>query len=406
MSKTASIKSINNINENLMENLERRKSSVIKRSSMNLPQPDENKNSEENRRKEIEKINSNKHRRNHSRVDSLSINSNNSQNLNYSLNENRNENTNLVNYSASPDQLPYINSDNRQKTIICWNCNKVLLVGDDWDVVQCTHCDKLSKIPDNPDVRDNHELPERYDSGRNHFETNVPVIFLITICPYCGKQNKVHKGTQHVVCYKCHHSVNLESDGKMKVVTGASNLAGYKPSRSLRFSELVKDNQILPAQNIPLAQIVYPTNMPLMSANVPPVYPNNWGIDNYNRYYENCLCYECYPFENLNNHYYNPSLYAMMENDLRRRINREYLENERRNNEKRYQDKVVKDEIKKLKENIERIKMDLGVGVNTHIDTKKEKNPFNKNLNDVKNKIENKKSIKNEALYKSLIERK
>lgn len=406
MSKTASIESVNMMNENMRENLELRKSSVIKRPSMNLPLQDENKNSEQNRDKEIEKINSNKHRRNHSNVDSQSTNSQRYQNLKYSLNDNQNEQNNIANYSASPQHIPYINSGNRQKTIICWNCNKVLLVGDDWDIVQCTHCDKLSKIPDNPAVRDNYELPQKYDSGRNHFETNVPYIFVITICPYCGKQNKVHKGTQHVVCYKCHHSVNLESDNKMKVVTGASTLSAYKPNRPFRFSEIVKDNQIFSKPNVPPAQIMYPTNITCMSVNVPPVYPNNWPIDNYNRYYESCPCYNCNPSEYINNNYYNPSLNAMIENEMRRRINKEYLEIERRNDEKRYQDKVVKDEIKKLKENIERIKMDLGVKDKLHSGSNNEKNPYKKNLNDVKNKIENKKSIKNEALYKSMIERK
>ena len=40
-----------------------------------------------------------------------------------------------------------IQKPNPDKTVVCWNCLSVLIVRDEWNVVECSECHKLNRVP-------------------------------------------------------------------------------------------------------------------------------------------------------------------------------------------------------------------------------------------------------------------
>ena len=50
-----------------------------------------------------------------------------------------------VGENLSGIQIPKAQGD---KTIKCWNCESLLMVKEEWNVVQCPTCEKVCKIPE------------------------------------------------------------------------------------------------------------------------------------------------------------------------------------------------------------------------------------------------------------------
>ena len=40
-----------------------------------------------------------------------------------------------------------IKSPREEKTAVCWNCQSLLMIKDGWDIVECSECHKLNRIP-------------------------------------------------------------------------------------------------------------------------------------------------------------------------------------------------------------------------------------------------------------------
>ena len=99
-----------------------------------------------------------------------------------------------------------IQKPNPDKTVVCWNCLSVLIVRDEWNVVECSECHKLNRVPHEDFPGDTKiSLHESY----NHFDLNIPYIFGIVVCPFCRTENRFRRDANHVVCFKCHHSFNV-----------------------------------------------------------------------------------------------------------------------------------------------------------------------------------------------------
>ena len=95
---------------------------------------------------------------------------------------------------------------NPDKTVVCWNCLSVLIVRDEWNVVECSECHKLNRVPHENYPGDTKiSLHESF----NHFDLNIPYIFGIIVCPFCRTENRFRRDANHVVCFKCHHSFNV-----------------------------------------------------------------------------------------------------------------------------------------------------------------------------------------------------
>jgi hypothetical protein len=291
------------------------------------------------------------------------------------------------------------NDNDGQKTMICWNCQNVLLIGDDWDIVQCTNCDKLNKVPEKSGG-ENNIYSNIFNNKVNHFETNIPYIFLITICPYCGKQNKVHKGTQHLVCYKCNHSFNIESDNpggnKVKFHTGASTLSSHN-SNSIKISDIMSSNQMNLGSSQP--QIIYPFNVNMC--------PQINGFDYAYNYIYNPLYYPYYgnvmPAPVYENYLHNPAPNRnyMLDYYLRKRMKRNN-QNINSAKNKPYDDIEQKNQLIKIKERLNKINNDLDNPSNNFSNVNKSSINIHSELKDQR---ENSKLSKNEAVYKSLIMR-
>ena len=132
------------------------------------------------------------------------------------------------------------------KTIICWNCLSTLMVKEEWEVVECTTCHKYNRVPNS-----NYEKPyvSYVNDNMTNFDIGVPSVFGIVTCPFCHTENRFRKDTNHIVCYKCHHSFNVKDTNghfiedyvpnyQMNNIGNGYNLQrGFDGNRVLRFSD-------------------------------------------------------------------------------------------------------------------------------------------------------------------------
>lgn len=132
-----------------------------------------------------------------------------------------------------------------EKTIVCWNCLTVLMVKEEWNVVECTNCGKYNRVPGEDRKPNSVELCDNL----NHFDLNIPYVFGIITCPFCQKENRFRRDAEHVVCYKCNHSFNVRgaytSGGDPPNPYNNSNQRASNPvtissapQNSLRYSDL------------------------------------------------------------------------------------------------------------------------------------------------------------------------
>lgn len=106
----------------------------------------------------------------------------NTNNINYDMNTIRSNASQKVksNYDQPIDKVPYIKGE---KTILCWNCQSILMVKEEWSVIQCTNCQKINRIPG---TEKKEPLP--LNDCTNHFDLYLPYvvsIYKLIICfPY------------------------------------------------------------------------------------------------------------------------------------------------------------------------------------------------------------------------------
>ena len=113
-------------------------------------------------------------------------------------------------------KIPYIHGE---KTIICWNCVSVLMVKDEWSVVRCTNCGKINRVPG---TEDNIDGAIRLNDNMNHFDLYVPFVYAVITCPFCQAENKVRKDAEHVICFQCHNSYNIQHEPWENMVANKS----------------------------------------------------------------------------------------------------------------------------------------------------------------------------------------
>ncbi len=92
-----------------------------------------------------------------------------------------------------------------EKVIVCWNCLTVVKVKEEWNIVECSFCHKLNRVPH--EDTDNKPDLIKLDKNFNHFELNIPYVYSIVSCPFCFTENRYRKNAEQVICYKCQHSI-------------------------------------------------------------------------------------------------------------------------------------------------------------------------------------------------------
>ena len=108
---------------------------------------------------------------------------------------------------GNSEMIKKIDNPKGEKTIVCWNCLTVLMVKEEWNLVECSFCEKINRVPH--DDTDNKPELIKLEKNFNHFELNVPYVFNIVACPYCFTENRYRKNAEQVICYRCQHSIPI-----------------------------------------------------------------------------------------------------------------------------------------------------------------------------------------------------
>lgn len=148
------------------------------------------------------------------------------------LEQNDNEINEVLSKVSPENKIPNIHGE---KTIVCWNCLTVLMVKDEWSVVRCTNCDKINRVPG---TENNVDSMIRLNDNMNHFDLYVPYVYAVITCPFCQSENKVRKDAEHVVCFQCHNSYNIQHEYKYQSPQGPQ----YPDPNSFQPPKIEKDD--------------------------------------------------------------------------------------------------------------------------------------------------------------------
>jgi DNA-directed RNA polymerase subunit M/transcription elongation factor TFIIS len=91
------------------------------------------------------------------------------------------------------------------RTTICWNCQSLLIAKKDWDVVECSKCHQLNRMP-----TENRDIYNRKISvGKSYGNINDPYMYGVVVCPLCESENKFAKNSTSINCYVCGNMIYL-----------------------------------------------------------------------------------------------------------------------------------------------------------------------------------------------------
>ena len=116
----------------------------------------------------------------------------------------------------------------QEKTVVCWNCQSLLLVKPHWQIVECSECNKLNRILNTED-----EDTSRIDVGKSYGNLNVkndiPYIYGIAVCPMCETENKFAKHATNINCYKCGFTMFLKDSPFNNGINSLSHSYDFTP---------------------------------------------------------------------------------------------------------------------------------------------------------------------------------
>ena len=119
----------------------------------------------------------------------------------------------------------------QEKTVVCWNCQSLLLVKPHWQIVECSECNKLNRIL-NPQEEENNtrqiDLGKRY--GNLNIKNDVPYVYGIAVCPMCETENKFSKNSTNINCYKCGFNIFLKDSPFNNGINSLSRSYDFTPS--------------------------------------------------------------------------------------------------------------------------------------------------------------------------------
>ena len=105
-----------------------------------------------------------------------------------------------------------LNKDRQEKTVVCWNCQSLLLVKEGWEIVECSECNKLNRIaPFYNSINQTRNIDVGRSYGNLNIKGDVPFMYGIVVCPMCETENKFSKYDTSVNCYKCGYTIFLKN---------------------------------------------------------------------------------------------------------------------------------------------------------------------------------------------------
>jgi hypothetical protein len=271
-----------------------------------------------------------------------------------------------------------IKPERGSKTLMCWNCETILMIKEDWNVVQCPTCEKINRKPIDKNMLANNlnNLANIQYSNMNHFDVNMPFVYVVIICPYCRTDNKVRKNAEHMICYKCHNSVNIvkESNGSIALTTEKPNFNnGNNNSSNQPYSSVMQ-------KSLRFSDLFFPDPM---------FYPGVYPINGYSAIYPNpAIDYQEYVYDNYMK---KRAKFEIFKHKLKRDIDLKYnaLDNNTEN---------IRTDLGSVKEQLREIRKTFEL--NNTLDRSQNNTPrMNENF---KTRLQSEKANKNDAVYKSL----
>ena len=126
------------------------------------------------------------------------------------------------------------NRTRQEKTVICWNCQSLLLVKPGWQIVECSECNKLNRILSTGD--EDEDNTRQIDVGKSYGNLNkrgdVPYMYGIAVCPMCETENKFSKYSTNINCYKCGYTIFLKDSPFNNGINNLSQSYDFRPSRN------------------------------------------------------------------------------------------------------------------------------------------------------------------------------
>ena len=93
----------------------------------------------------------------------------------------------------------YEKNDN---VVICWRCSELNLVHKDWEMIECSGCHALCKIPQKI-KKENILSRYGYDYNKVKYGRMVAPRFTAIVCPFCKFENKVDIRAKELMCLAC-----------------------------------------------------------------------------------------------------------------------------------------------------------------------------------------------------------
>lgn len=104
-----------------------------------------------------------------------------------------------------------LNKDRQEKTVVCWNCQSLLLVKEGWEIVECSECNKLNRIAPSYNINRTRNIDVGKSYGNLNIRGDAPYMYGIVVCPMCETENKFSKYDTNVNCYKCGYTIFLKN---------------------------------------------------------------------------------------------------------------------------------------------------------------------------------------------------
>ena len=154
--------------------------------------------------------------------------------------------------------------------VICWRCSELNLVHKDWEMIECSGCHALCRIP-RKIKKENILSRYGYDYDKVKYGRMVAPRFTAIVCPFCKFENKVDLRAKELMCLACNSIWTIQKpdlnppEKYCDSVNPESHYYKFKP-------EFRKDAQYPPKYSIGISDLFFPD--PVMYNDGAP-YPQN-----------------------------------------------------------------------------------------------------------------------------------
>jgi len=154
--------------------------------------------------------------------------------------------------------------------VVCWRCSELNLVNKNWEMIECSGCHALCRIPQKV-KKENILSRYGYDYERVKYGRMVAPRFTAIVCPFCKYENKVDLRAKSLMCLACNSIWDIERPDQnppeeyCDSVNPESHYYKFKP-------EFRKDAQYPPKYSIGVSDLFFPD--PVMYNDGAP-YPQN-----------------------------------------------------------------------------------------------------------------------------------